>query len=135
MKANDLQLGDHIAYISGEHCSVRELNRKGLIAVSFIDAKGKMQYSTLLPERDFEPIPLTAEILEKNFTQHSRYKYDYCTDYFDLYITEYTDGLWCVTVDEIEMGGLPTWKMYVSNVHELQHALRLCNIDDKEIEI
>lgn len=81
-----------------------------------------------------EPIPLTAEILEKNFTQHSRYKYDYCTDYFDLYITEYTDGLWCITVDEIEMGGLPTWKMYVSDVHELQHALRLCRIE-KEIEL
>lgn len=55
-------------------------------------------------------------------------------DYYEVEITEYTDGLWQVQVNEIEMGNLPTWRMYVSNVHELQHALRLCKID-KEIEL
>ena len=55
-------------------------------------------------------------------------------DKIKIYIREHTDGLWKVDVDEIEIGGIRSWRMYVSNVHELQHAIRLCKID-KEIEL
>lgn len=90
--------------------------------------------------RQLQPIPLTAEILGKNF---KRKELPYGTygayffgsnDYIEVYIKEYSDGLWQVNVDEIEMGGMRSWRMYVSTVHELQHAIRLCEID-KEIEL
>lgn len=88
----------------------------------------------------FEPIPLTAEILGKNFS-FSPYngggaieQYYLLNDYYDVEISEYTDGLWEVVVDEVGMSCLPTWKMYVCHVHELQRALRLCGIE-KEIEL
>lgn len=88
--------------------------------------------------KQLEPIPLTDEILETNFSwfenkNHERV-YEWTNDYIDAYISLYTDGMWEVTVDEIEFSGLPTWKMYVSHVHELQHALKLANID-KDIEL
>lgn len=128
MKANELMIGDWVSYKGKMPCKITALCKDRAVVDNDTKQDWGIDYDNLTP------ISLTAEILEKNFTQHSRYKYDYCTDYFDLYITEYTDGLWCVTVDEIEMGGLPTWKMYVSDVHELQHALRLCGIN-KEITI
>ena len=87
-----------------------------------------------------QPIPLTTEILEKNFKSKELPDDPYGAyffggnDYIEVYIKEYTDGLWQVEIDEIEMDGLPCWRMYVSDLYELQHALRLCGID-KEIEL
>lgn len=90
------------------------------------------------PDCYINPIPLTDEILAKNFevTDDAAYckHYGYYNDFMEVDICEYTDGIWQVVVDEIEMSGLPTWKMYVENVHQLQHALRLSGIK-KEIEL
>lgn len=140
-------VGDHLQYVSGEYCVVVALHEKwDKVAFSFIDEKGDFgkkgatQYSTWLPATDFSPIPLTEEILKKNFnfdpnnSEGAFEHYWWSNDYIEVTITEYTDGLWKVEVDEIEMADLPTWKMYVSHVHELQHALRLCGID-KEITL
>lgn len=138
VKANELMIGDLVSHFSeGKKCVVTEL-RGRKVAVSFTGDDGKKKYSVLLPEMAFEPIPITAEILDKNFNsaQIPDDPYGACffggNDYIEVYIKEYTDGLWEVQVDEVEMGGLPSWRMYVSNVNELQHALRLCGID-KEI--
>ena len=122
MEAKDLQLGDHLTYISGEHCIVNGLDAKGLIAVSFVDAKGKKQYSTLLPERDFEPIELTAEILEKNFDKLGKHKYKIEGGYSWITDMETFFEL-CINLgdDHIEI--------HINNVHELQHALRICGIE------
>lgn len=81
-----------------------------------------------------QPIPITSELLEKNFTYDPYGTYFFGGDYIEVYIKEYTDGLWRVEVDEIEMSSLPTWRMFVSNVNELQHALRLAGIE-KTIEL
>ena len=92
---------------------------------------------TCIEISEVTPIPLTAEILEKNFNSIENLPYSdryyYYTNYTEVEITEYIDSIWKVAVD-VEMRGLPTWEMYVTYVHELQHALRLCNIN-KEIEI
>ena len=82
---------------------------------------------------DIKPIPLTEEILEKNFERDEERFVD-CNEFREIEITEYNDGMWQVVIDEIEMSDLPTWKMYVCDVHQLQHALRLCGIN-KELEI
>ena len=92
-------------------------------------------------EKTFEPIPLTAEILEKNgwkdISDHTlkgceTFKLHYEQRSFDFYITiklrdyfkleSYDDRFY--TLCEMEFG--------CRFVHQLQHALRLCGID-KEI--
>lgn len=76
---------------------------------------------------DIKPIPLTEEILEKNFERDEERFID-CNEFREIEITEYNDGMWQVVIDEIEMSDLPTWKMYVCDVHQLQHALKLFGI-------
>ena len=127
MKANELMIGDWVELTdpinNGEKVQVKEIHGDGYITVD--GAITKM----------FESIPLTAEILERNFNGADPYGFYFFGDeYIEVYIKEYTDGLWRVEVDEVEMSGLPSWRMYVSDVHQLQHALRLCEIE-KEIEL
>lgn len=80
------------------------------------------------------PIPLTPEILEKNFESldmEGEY-FGFYDEYFEVEVSEFSDGIWEVKIDEIVLGA--TWRMYVSNVHELQRALRFCSIN-KEITL
>ena len=72
-------------------------------------------------EKTFEPIPLTAEILEKNFPEP--------TDGLTWFPEE--GGFNCHTyVPKCEINAFGLFKY----VHELQNALRLCGID-KDIEL
>ena len=80
---------------------------------------------------DIEPIPLTAEILEKN-----GFVGELCSNGIDYVSEEYKLRIICKTND---VG----WTIYANHfgldkkdvfVHELQHALRLCGIE-KEIEL
>lgn len=133
MKTNELMLGDWVIHGFGFNGKVTEID---LNVVTIYDQgldDGDGHCEVTFAWNEVKPIPITAEILKKNFDVQCD-SYTYYTDYTELEIREYTDGLWEVVIDEIEMSGLPTWKMYVSNVHELQHALRLCGID-KEIII
>lgn len=74
-----------------------------------------------------DPIPLTAEILEKNGISKT-----YESDEYAVYkgegfnVTEYYTELW-----EFERRRN---RLMIRNVHQLQHAMRLAGID-KEIEL
>lgn len=132
MKANEVMLGDWVMLTdpihNGEKVQVKEIHTDCYITVD----------GGIVPM--FEPIPLTKEIVEKNFSffpyngEGAIEHYYLLDDYYDVEISEYTDGLWEVVVDEVEMSDMPTWKMYVCHVHELQHAMRLVGIE-KEIEL
>ena len=127
MKANELMIGDWVLDTEFER---NEPDRIGIVEDDGrVWLKNRNSYQSVTY---CEPIPLTPEILEKNFElKGERY---YCGDEFnDIDINEYTDGLWEVTVWNVEIGMLDC-KAYVCCVHELQHVLRLCEID-KEIEI
>lgn len=77
------------------------------------------------------PIPLTPEILEKNFEKKALWGiYD---DYYDFTIREW-DGMFIVNYHYCEIPMPDTQIVGISWVHELQHALRLCGIE-KEIII
>lgn len=84
---------------------------------------------------EFEPIPLTKEILEKNGWSED---YNEETDSVSLHFPEDTDFkleiyvegktiLWTINCYEYEI-------IRLSYVHELQHALKLCKIK-KQIEL
>lgn len=85
-------------------------------------------------ETQVEPIPLTPEILEKNFGSALNGCYFEGDEFYELMIHEVNDGTWIIKHDNIEFSNIPRQQVMVSYVHELQHALRLCGIK-KEIVI
>ncbi len=77
-------------------------------------------------EDKVEGVPITREILEKNFEKKTFYGiYD---DFFDLDIREYSDGIYIVTYHSCEMS-IPDQNVLVSWVHELQNFLNHCGIE------
>lgn len=111
MKPEEMMLGDWISF-DGEPVKVQQV-------VSGIN------------ELDYEPIPLTAEILEKNGFGDSfatNEKIFECED-FEIWIDFKEQGYWVCIKNKVSDLYFEGNKMYV---HELQHALKLCGID-KEI--
>ena len=75
------------------------------------------------PER-LEPIPLTPEILEKNFGEARNGGYFEGDEFYELFIIEVNDGTWIIKHDDIEFPSIPRQQVMVSYVHEFQRALR-----------
>ena len=118
MKVTELMIGD---WVTGKKW--RELP----FQITRINDGGKFIYgktgnSTVGPVffDELEPIPLTREILEMNgFTEN--YRYD------DL---SYIQSNGAVTGTHINGENGEMEEMYFKYVHEVQNALRLCNLND-----
>lgn len=78
---------------------------------------------------EWQPIPLTPEILEKNGLDNDPYGCHFEEDeYMALEISVEEEGIyWTINYNEYGI-------LKLKYVHELQHALRLCGIN-KEIEL
>ena len=78
---------------------------------------------------EWEPIPLTPEILEKNGLANDPYGCHFKEDeYMALEISVEEEGIyWTINYNEYAI-------LKLKYVHQLQHALRLCGIN-KEIVI
>ena len=136
MEAKTLMIGDWISHES----SIGE--KKGRIMTLHVNrhidgddvaevAYDNGEWQTFRDMAQIKPIPLTKEILEKNFEKKTFYGiYD---DYFDLDIREWSDGIYIVTYHSCEMN-IPDQTVNVCYLHELQHFLRLVGIE-KEIEL
>lgn len=123
MKANDLMTGDWVCLIADDS--------NECLQVSYVrkDGVGFNQYSHFFDE--IEPIPLTEEILEANgfvdrgHAGFQRLKDELC----DRHLTFYMNGM-------MFGDGMPYEDDYcnmlhnIKYVHELQHALRLCGLND-----
>ena len=140
MKANELMIGDWV-----EHIVVGEQSRNHPMKV---DLRGLNRIQAAISNSDdgliVRPIPLTPEILEKNWFV-PRFSDGCLTEY--LIYKDIVDGLHRMYIRisyfntkenehklecfDCRMGGCQIWIKYV---HELQHALRLCGIE-KEIEL
>lgn len=128
MKANDLMIGDWVAfrgrpyqYTAQDIATMAECEEKGIAT-------------------DTTPIPITPEILEKNGFERTDcgggaiiYTFSDDDEYYALAIDEYTDSIWRVEYTNCEMP-FPLVRIMVLFVHELQHALRLFGVE-KEIEL
>lgn len=122
MKANELMLGDWLQHASGKCFQITRLDM-------WID--GSVHFACGHPHlweynNKFTPIPLTAEILERNGFEKCR-------------IEEIEYIGWRLNEDfSLELNDVDTltWNedVAIHYVHELQHALRLCKIE-KEIEL
>ena len=84
-----------------------------------------------------DPIPLTDEFFEKNGWFYSEKENcnvkSYCIydEYSEVMAHEFSDGMWRVEYDCMEMGGIPTQSVNICFVHELQHFLNQCGIERK----
>ncbi|MBO7285410.1 MAG: hypothetical protein J6U69_02315 [Alistipes sp.] len=75
-----------------------------------------------------EPIPITAEILERNGIHRTYEDDNYAIFRGDgLWTVKYSDGDW-------ELSTPPVCRVDIKYVHQLQHALRLAGVD-KEINL
>lgn len=119
MKANKLMIGDWVEFhqsdSQGFYAQVEALNNDGTFSESGFYA-----------DNDVSPIPLTAEILEKNLSTTSRIQYcwdDFLSNSFgeDFYEMRYH-------------GDVTELVINIRYVHELQHVLKLCKIE-KEITL
>ena len=134
MKATELMVGDWVVY-NGDVDYINPIKIEGM------DIATGMCITTDRDDVGFDgiwPIPLTAEILEKNGFE--------CKEIIQPHwISE--DGRILLKNDELFINSNNEWSVHVDNedmqtigyfeltyVHELQHALRLCRID-KEIEL
>ena len=131
MKANELMVGDWVRNDLGENQQVVELR----------EDVAMLAYNDMYSYDEFEPIPITPEILEKNSDGGFCY-YDCPIIGYNGKRSTYIFGRASLYVEwerismkpYIEIHGLGDtfYKNYVACVHELQHALRLCGIE-KEI--
>lgn len=111
MKASELMLGDWVL----------DIRTKNPLRVNPFMAEMEV------PE--WEPIPLTPEILEKNGLVDDYYgSYFKEDEHMSLEISSSEDGIYW-TINFHEYGILK-----LEYVHQLQHALKLCGID-KEITL
>ena len=117
MKAQELMIGDWVK-IKGhlDYDKVREIARDENMQwyISFACS------ATLFRAYECEPIPLTTEILENNGWKHSNNLMIVGIDDIDFYWSE-------------EFGVLYKNQYNMCNckyVHHLQHALRLCGLDE-----
>lgn len=133
MKKEKLMIGDLVSVL-GTPMRIAEL---GTVRAGFLDENGEMFYNGY---DIIEPIPLTTELLAMNNFKnrgdnHLTYDYGYC--YYIEVINCYCGSDDEVTVN-LKAGDyrdfMTELRIKVRYVHELQHALRLCEMR-KEIEI
>ena len=146
MKAKELMIGDWVRIdepdkYAGATGQIQSLmyNREDYVAYFNVFIQGKFGYvSRDVCGDDIRPIPLTAEILEKNGFENigdDTYQLEekpcwFWVDFFrHTYGCEYDTSTYEYEDDErrLKLYGIPS-------VHELQHALRICGIE-KEIEL
>ena len=119
MKATDLMIGDWVqGFVPDTYSRVVAIPYAYRLGI--ITSGG--HYIETAPD-DFQPIPLTPEILEKNGWERSAYHLWAHDDAFCLE-NDIEKGYWVHLFDS------PI--IYLRYVHELQHALRLCGIE-KEV--
>ena len=137
MKAQELMIGDWVK-IKGhlDYDKVQEIARDENMQwyISFACS------ATLFRAYEFEPIPLTPEILEKNGWIQCKYEtcknlYEYKGLHLRHTMIKRSNGRWVANVDGIVEKFSDEYmhsflRINVFYVHELQHALRLCGLNE-----
>ena len=123
MNTSEIMRGDWLFYkgrFNAFPFKVEQITKKK-IGYHVLPNENRMYY--LRPNEVF-PIPLTEEILTRNFPNHKEivwFPLDTLPGYFNIY--------W-----EYPSFGDGEVRLNIQYVHELQHILKLCNIN-KEIEL
>lgn len=107
----------------------RQINKVSAVRVEYNEGAIKFeQFTDWFEEGWFEPIPLTPEILEKNgFVLHSQCGYQYTENVNDLFSFRFSVGGLFQKQFAASINGRVIKLNYV---HELQHCLRLCRLNE-----
>ena len=127
MEARELMLNDLVMLHDNLHQN-RVCRVTGLYGV-VVEVSGER---VSLLESHLQPIPLTPEIIAKNFEKKALY--GIFDDFFDFTIREYNDGMYILNYHCCEFDMPDTQVVGICYIHELQHFLRHVGID-KDIEI
>lgn len=134
MKANELMVGDWVCYNAPNkfYTKVEEIRCKDKGEIYYIrgyrDSKDPSSERLIFGDFSMDilhSIPLTPEILEKNGWEKRPTGYVFYIDG-----KRYDNSLWYVFDSNTFV--VNTAEFQIKYVHQLQHALRLCDID-KEI--
>lgn len=132
MLIEDLMAGDYVYNDKKQICKVCSINAIGIPYTEADNLAIDDGCFTLL--YDYSGIPLTAEILKKNGfvkvenMQTSTIIYSFRDTLFRIGVFDFNH----VTIDSYYTDS--SCDVFISSVHELQHALRLCGIN-KEIKL
>ena len=132
LKISDLSVGDWVRY-KGEPSRVLDCGMLVVSATSIsfeprLAVKAKYDIFDSVNIEKIEPIPITAEILEKNEIHRTYNDDEYAIFRGDgLWAIKYSDGDW-------ELSTPPVCRVDIKYIHQLQHALRLAGVD-KEINL
>ncbi len=133
MKITEICVGNYVYNKDNELCKVCvvDLRTNSVIVDNYAHDDGTFyEYSI----EEVKPVPLTAEILEKNdFRKDLSGSYCNSDDFHDIDIKEYSDSIWYVRIEDTEFT-MPTEACSVSYVHQLQNFLRNCGIE-KEVKL
>lgn len=130
MRVNELMIGDWVSW-NNTPARVHTVTSAEQIRLSNSNELTELLYSH---ELDFEPIPLTAEILEKNKLRKNEY-----SNSETLFYIELCDDILCVRhfcCQEFDIGnsfdeeGELQPFVTIKYVHELQRVLRCCGLWD-----
>lgn len=126
MKTEELMVGDYIFREGYGIAKVFEV-RTTSVLVQLVSDGQIITWSKLI-----EPIPLTAEILEKNGFEHPRTRMLLENRDYHIRIYRRSNNIWGFYHENDNGGGCYWTVAQFTFVHELQHALRICGIK-KEI--
>lgn len=112
MEAKELMIGDWVLYMGYAYYRVTAVD--DMIKIG----------SQWQPFAHFAPIPLTAEILEKNGWKYMKES--------ELILAPKSGGFVKYKTDThfVSISGDGVCRKNIGYVHELQHALRLCGLND-----
>ena len=120
MKNTELMIGDWVILFDKYPAKVEAICDVEVYLLDEVDLHWHVDYAFI------KPIPLTAEILEKNGFVYNDLPFVQAWEQFGLAL--YSSG------NGYRIGCGNNVALIIDSVHELQHALRLCGIE-KEIEL
>lgn len=121
MKAENLMNGDFVM-------SFGQVTKVWMVDVSHEDEE--KQLINYLDAREFEPIPITPEILEKNsFLKVEKIEYPYHRIGISFLYIQTPEGL-RIFIQNAHVGELTcTMIKTCKYVHEVQHMIKMCDIE------
>lgn len=131
MKCEELMIGDWIRIIDDDTDAYFDARVEGIDVLANIYATMPCDETAYPYSADCaKPIPLTPEILEKNFGSALNGCYFEGDEFYELMIHEVNDGTWIIKHDNIEFSNIPRQQVMAGFVHEFQRALRCFGLFD-----
>ena len=138
IRVSDLSIGDYVRvkmckldYNDPDTLDAKVLSIEGNSVGVGYDNSGILMSAFV---EDLRPIPITAEVLEKNGLEQNSNCLDYRFIIGNIYCS-ISKGIKCWYVNIYDISNsphTPIFKAHIIHIHELQHALRLASVG-KEI--